>query len=99
MRVSWNPNCYKFLLCQQRSITKNRMRPGNLECLPVGVLCQITKQLEFDDKLRLQLVSRKLHDLLLRPLPGEDLWGECDLTAVFGKRLGKRGYIDPMVRR
>ncbi len=80
-------------------MTKNRMVSGNLACLPVDVLCQITKQLEFDDKLQLQLVSRKLHALLLRPPPGEGLWGDCDLSAVFGERLGKRGYIDPMVRR
>ena len=63
------------------------------------MLCQIVKQLDLDDKLQLELVSRKLHALLLRPPSGEDLWGECNFSVVFAECLGKRGYIDPMLRR
>ena len=72
--------------------------------LPNDVLCRIIEKLTLHDKIRLQLVSRKLHDLLMRPPSGEGLWGECDLSAEFSKFVVQENslassFIDAGVRR
>ena len=84
---------------QQRSKERKESRRVSLENLPEDVLCQIIKRLGLYDKIRLQLVSRKLHALLLSPPPGEGLWGECDLSVHFEKFIKKCGYVKPEVRR
>ncbi len=62
---------------------KRKMGADNLLALPEETLCQIVRQTDFQDKIQLQRVSRKLNALLMSPPPGEGLWGECDLTTDF----------------
>ena len=71
------------------------MRRVSLETLPEDVLCQIIRKLDLYDKIRLQLVSRKLHALLAKPPPGDGLWGSCNLSVHFG---GYK-YLKPDVSR
>ena len=77
---------------------RRKTGPDALQALPEEVLCQIISRLEFRDKLRLQLVCKKVHGLLIRPPPGEGLWGECNLSAEI-RCIEEQGFIDPIVRR
>ena len=70
----------------------------SLEVLPIDVLCQIVKHLELHDKLRLQLVCRKLNALLISPPQGESLWGEFHLPATF-KCSRFQNDTEPVLRR
>ena len=54
-------------------------RPATLGCLPRDTLGNIVRNVSFQDKSTLQLVSRDFHDLLRKPVSTEGLWGTCDL--------------------
>ena len=75
------------------------MRRISLEALSDDLLCQIIRQLDLYDKIRLQLVSRRLHGRLLRPLPGEGLWGRCNLSRTFKRFVKARQHIRAEVSR
>ena len=82
-------------MAQQRDKEKKKMRRVSLEDLPDHLLCQTIGRLDLYDKIRLQLVSRKLHALLTKPPPGDGLWGSCNLSVHFG---GYK-YLKPNVSR
>ncbi len=90
-------------MSQPRRRGKHKTGRITLECLPDDVLFRIIKPLGLEDKIRLQHVSRKLYDLLLRPPPGEGLWGSFDLSnnqityhawGVWGGNFGEAEYRD-----
>ena len=62
---------------------KNNLGADVLLALPDEILCQMIKHLDFQDKIQLQFVCRKLNALLMSPPPGEGLWGKCDLSTDF----------------
>ena len=57
----------------------NANRSATLCSLPVDILGDIVRFLDFQDKCSLELVARSLHALLSSPSAAEGLWGRCDL--------------------
>lgn len=68
------------------------------QALPEEVLCQIIKHLNVHNKLRLQLVCKRVYAMLSISPPGQGLWGECHLSAEFDC-IEEQGFIDPVGRR
>lgn len=83
-------------MCQSRSRANE---PVSLETLSEDVLCRIVEELTFDDKLQLQLVSKKLYTLMTHPPQGERVWGRCNLSTKFSEYLEDDGFINSGVRR
>ena len=86
-------------MSEQQSREKKETRRISLEALPEDLLCQVIRRLNLYDKIRLQLVSKKLHALLLSPPPGEGLWGNCNLSLQFEKFVRARRFNEPEVSR
>ncbi len=72
---------------------------ASLDKLSEDLLYRIVHLLGLHDKIRLQLVSKKLCAVLMRAPPGEGLWGFCDLTETFSNLVAQDGCIDPGARR
>ena len=60
---------------------------ASVTCLPDEVLSLIIQRVKFRDKCSLQLVCRAFNKLLSCPTSGQvQLWGACDILAVFGAK-------------
>ncbi len=64
---------------KERSKKHNANRSATLCSLPVDILGDIVRSLDFQDKCSLELVARSLHALLSSPSAADGLWGRCDL--------------------